>query len=490
MSWSGPGYRRTLDFRHLKGKKCESCGEVYFSSRNYCGSCGRKGNLKEIELPKTAEVFSSSVVRSSTSMLQFDNKVPYTVGVLDLNGENNVRIPGIIDTDKRMTGEKVKAEIGYLGEAEKVKFHSYIWREFEEYHSPDPQPGTSEVNQGIGIVDYGVYVPKKRIKSEEIAKVWGENVSGMVKSFPGKWDDQASYAMNSALNSLKNNDVDPENIGKVFVGSESHAYAVKPTASMVGELIGSHNQAADFEFACKAGTQALIEAFDGVKAGTIDYGLAIGADSAQSAPGDTLKYMAADGGVSMLVGKEKPIAVINGYESFSSDTPDFLRGETEEFPVHFGRYTGEPAYFKHIKKSSEKLMQKMDTEPEDYDYVVFHQPTPKFPRKMAKKLGFSEEQLMPGIVVDYIGNTYSACTPMGLARVLDKASPGERIFVASYGSGAGSDTFDLTVTEHITEKQRQKERSVDSWLGVEDEDLLEYESYGIYAKNKGLLKSD
>lgn len=490
MSWSGPGYRRTLDFRHLKGKKCTKCQKLYFSSRNYCGKCGREGNLEEVGLPKTAEVYSSSVVRSSTSMLQFDKKVPYTVGVLEFNAENNIRIPGIIDSDERLTGERVRAEIGYLGQSEKVKFHSYIWRELEDFHSPEPQTDSSDVNEGIGIVDYGVYVPRKRIKSEEIGKVWGEDVKGMVKSFPGKWDDQASYAMNSALNCLKNVDIDPELIGKVFVGSESHVYAVKPTATLVAELIGSHNQAADFEFACKAGTQALIEAYDGVKAGMNEYGLAIGADSAQSEPGDTLKYAAADAGVSFLVGKDKPIAIINGYESYNSDTPDFLRSETDEFPVHFGRYTGEPSYFKHIRKAGEKLMDKMGTAPEDYDYVVFHQPTPKFPRKMARKLGFTKEQLEPGIVVDYIGNSYSACTPLGLARILDSAAPGERIFVVSYGSGAGSDSFDITVTEHITEKQRQKERSVNSWLGIEDEHLLEFESYGIYAKNKGLLKSE
>ncbi|KXB06833.1 hypothetical protein AKJ51_02745 [candidate division MSBL1 archaeon SCGC-AAA382A20] len=326
-----------------------------------------------------------------------------------------------------------------------------------------------------------------RLKSEEIEKVWGGGAAGMKKSFPGKWDDPGSYAMNSTLNCLDNNEIDPSNIGKIMVGSESHPYAVKPTASIVAELIGSKRQAVDFEFACKAGTQAIIDAYDSVKANSISYGLAIGADSSQAKPGDALEYAAGDGGAAFLIGKQ-PIAVINGYESFVTDTPDFLRKEAEEFPVHFGRYTGEPAYFKHIERAGNKLLESQETSPEDYDYTVFHQPNKKFPRKVGNRLGFDKDQIEPGIVVDWIGNTYSACTLLGLARVLDRASPGDRIFVVSYGSGAGSDAFDITVTERIKEKQRQKKRSVDSWIGKEDEDLLKFKSYGEYAKNKGVLK--
>lgn len=488
MVWTGPEYRRTLDLRYLKGKKCRGCGKVYFSLRNFCGECGRKGKLEKIDLPRRGKVYCSSLVRKSTSDFQLDSKVPYSTGLISLEGMDGFKAPGIIDTEERLTGEKVKAEIGLLGESNNVKFHTYIWRKQRKYHTPTPRKGSSDVNEGIGIVDYGVYVPKKRIRSEEISKVWGSGVPGLVKSFPGSWDDPGAYAMNSALNCLETNDVDPSSIGKIMIGSESHPYAVKPTASIVAELIGSSGQAVDFEFACKAGTQAIIDAHDSVKAGSIDYGLAIGSDSSQARPGDALEYMAADGGACFLIGRKNPIAVINGYKSYTSDTPDFLRKEAEEFPTHFGRYTGEPAYFKHISESARRLFESQGTSAEDYDYAVFHQPNPKFPRKIAKRLDFTKEQIKPGMVVDWIGNTYSACSPLGLARVLDQASPGDRIFVASYGSGAGSDTFDITVTEHITEKQKAKKRSVNSWIGKEDKDLLEYESYGSYAKKKGLLK--
>ena len=71
---------------------------------------------------------------------------------------------------------------------------------------------------------------------------------------------------------------------------------------------------------------------------------------------------------------------------------------------------------------------------------------------MAAQLGFSKEQIEPGLLVPVIGNTYAGAAVIGLTATLDQAKPGDRILVVSFGSGAGSDAFDITVTDHITER--------------------------------------
>jgi hydroxymethylglutaryl-CoA synthase len=47
-------------------------------------------------------------------------------------------------------------------------------------------------------------------------------------------------------------------------------------------------------------------------------------------------------------------------------------------------------------------------------------------------------QLEAGFIVPTIGNTYSACSPLGLSFVLEKAKKDEKILLVSYGSGSGS----------------------------------------------------
>ena len=71
----------------------------------------------------------------------------------------------------------------------------------------------------------------------------------------------------------------------------------------------------------------------------------------------------------------------------------------------------------------------------DFAYAVFHQPNAKFPQRIAKSLGFTSEQIAPGLLAPVIGNTYSGAALIGLTAVLDIAKEGDLILMTSYGSG-------------------------------------------------------
>jgi hydroxymethylglutaryl-CoA synthase len=102
-------------------------------------------------------------------------------------------------------------------------------------------------------------------------------------------------------------------------------------------------------------------------------------------------------------------------------------------------------------------MEKLNLKAGDVNYFVAHQPNPQFPVKVARDLGFRDEQFACSMQVTKFGNTYSGCSPVGLAAVLDVAKPEERILIASYGSGAGSDAYVLRTTSQLLDKrQRQK----------------------------------
>ncbi|HHT75813.1 MAG TPA: hydroxymethylglutaryl-CoA synthase [Methanomassiliicoccaceae archaeon] len=346
----------------------------------------------------------------------------------------------------------------------------------------------------VGIVSYGAYIPRYRIVPQEIGKVWGtdgeamsRNLYILSKSVPGPDEDVITIAVEAARGTLRRCGVDPKRIGAIYVGSESHPYAVKPTSTIVAEAIeASPNMtAADFEFACKAGTAAIQCCLGLVGSGMIEYGMAIGADTSQGAPGDALEYSASAGGAAYLIGSKNLIAKIENTVSYTTDTPDFWRREGQDYPSHGGRFTGEPAYFKHITSAAKRLLETMGTKPSDYDYAVFHQPNGKFPMRVAKQLGFTDQQIEAGLLTPFIGNTYSGAVPLGLASVLDVAKPGQRIFAVAYGSGAGSDAFDISITDGIEELDRSAAPSIREL--VERKKFIDYATYAKY-KNKIKLK--
>ncbi len=317
----------------------------------------------------------------------------------------------------------------------------------------------------VGIAGYGAYVPRLRVPTAVIAAAWGRAADGRgplrEKSVPALDEDTATMAIEAARYALARAAASggagggegvTEKIRAVWVGTESKPYAVKPTSTIVAEAIGATPwvSAADFEFACKAGSEAMQAACAYVGSGMAERALAIGMDAAQGKPGDHLEMTAAAGGAAFLFSPaDDAIATVEASCSYVTDTPDFFRRQHMHYPEHGHRFTGEPSYFTHTRAAAARLLESLGLGPSDYHYAVFHQPNPKFMRRVAAELGFTEKQVAPAAVVDRIGNTYSGASLLGLAAVLDVAGAGDRIFFCSYGSGAGSDAFSFVVTRRL-----------------------------------------
>lgn len=339
----------------------------------------------------------------------------------------------------------------------------------------------------VGIVGYGAYVPRYRLPASEVARVWTDGEGGLPikeKAVAGIDEDVATMSVEAARNALARAGVSPSQIRAVWVGSESHPYAVKPTSTIVAEAIGAvpNVQAADWQFACKAGTEAMVAAIGFVGSGMASYAMAIGMDIAQGRPGDALEYTAGAGGAAYILGPaEDSLATINATYSYVTDTPDFWRRAYQKYPEHGQRFTGEPAYFAHISEAGKALMDAMGTSATDYTYAVFHQPNTKFPQRVAGMLGFNQKQIAAGLLVPVIGNTYAGAAIIGLTAVLDIAEPGDRVLMVSFGSGAGSDAFDIQVTEAIRERRERAPKTGDYIARRTEID------YATYSRMRGKL---
>ena len=70
---------------------------------------------------------------------------------------------------------------------------------------------------------------------------------------------------------------------------------------------------------------------------------------------------------------------------------------------------------------------------------------------------------------------------IGLTATLDIAQPGDRILVVSFGSGAGSDAFDILVTDKVSARQG---------LAVKTQEYIARRTeidYATYARYRGKL---
>ncbi|CAN5219658.1 hydroxymethylglutaryl-CoA synthase [soil metagenome] len=334
----------------------------------------------------------------------------------------------------------------------------------------------------VGIVSYGFYIPKYRITIENIASQWGkcaDKVGNTLKitekAVAGRDEDILTMAYEASCLAFKHFQ-EKESIGAVFLGSETFPYAVKPTSTALAEWLNlSHDYLSyDTQFACKAATGALISASGMVKSGDIKYALVCASDKANARPQDALEYSAGSGANAWILGRENVILELEAWTSYTSETPDFWRRAKSEYPSHAGRFTGSPSYFKHIYNASEKLLKKTEMKPEDFAYAVFHMPNGSFPLKIGQMLGFTKEQVMPSYVVPQLGNSYSASALMGLVAVLEEAKPDDRIFFASYGSGAGSDAIAFKVTKEILNKRHEFKSAIKEKKNISYGDYMKY----------------
>lgn len=339
----------------------------------------------------------------------------------------------------------------------------------------------------VGIVSYGFYVPRYRLDLDEVAKIWGKkpddikhSLAVYEKAVSGLDEDALTMAFESSAQALHDVSIDRNDIGAVFVGSESHPYAVNPTSTILAEFLGIEKQylAFDTQFACKAATGAMIAAGGLIGSGYTNYALICASDKATGKPHDSLEYTAASGSVACLLGKDDCILEIVDCTSFSSDTPDFWRREGIRYPSHGGRFTGKPSYFYHIDQAARTLLKKTNTKPEDFAHAVFHMPNGKFPQQIAGSLGFHKNQIEKSLIVQYLGNSYTASALMGLVSVLEVAKTDDLIFFASYGSGAGSDAFVFKVTKRLDKRRREFNKAVQK---------KQYIDYPTYLKYMGMI---
>lgn len=344
-----------------------------------------------------------------------------------------------------------------------------------------------------GIVGYGAYIPNFRLKVEEIWEVWTDPIEtpplikkkkGLTEKAVGRWDEDAiTMAIYAAKSSLAMAGLNGQDLDAVYFGTCTNPFASKPSAPVIAEALRTTPEliAADCQFATKSGTAALQVCRALVESGMARYGLAIGSDalSRHIPPHDPKEYAASCGAGAFVIGKERVLVEIEGMFSWMTQTPEFYRLDGERYIKHAANENEEPVvgYGRHVKNAVQGYLKKFSRQPRDFAYVALSEPDGQLPLEVGKEMGFSEEQIRPGLIAPEVGDCGSASPLLSLGAILDQAPGEERILVISYGFGAGCDVFGLKTTPLLKEARKRRQGYPSVRELIDNKENISYAQY-------------
>ncbi|MHA1144291.1 MAG: hydroxymethylglutaryl-CoA synthase [Candidatus Helarchaeota archaeon] len=329
----------------------------------------------------------------------------------------------------------------------------------------------------VGIISYGCYVPRYRISSGELKKVWNKSSAGVKeKSVPYRDEDTITLALSAAKNSLSSG-LEIARIKSLYFASVSSPFIEKQISTLLLSMLGLDEQSKNVDLggSARAGSFALEEATNHCQLNPNDLSMVVTADSLLSRPGSNLEGSFGAGGTSWIIGNLEPIAVFEGFTSFSSEISERWRPVDGEYHAGDDRFVRQFGIIKTMKNAIKQLTNQVNREVNDYDHVIFQQNDGRIPIQIAKSVKLDLKKLEVGNIVQYFGDIGVSSVLMGLAKVLDNAEPDQTILCASWGSG-GTHAFSLKTTSAI--QNGRAKPAVDHF--IKNKALISYPTYLQY----------
>lgn len=343
-----------------------------------------------------------------------------------------------------------------------------------------------------GICGYGVFIPQHRLRVEDIWNAWCHRLRpssveqrlGIKEKAVNSWhEDVITMASDAGKAALEMAGTDLQKIKALYMGTCTNPYVTRASMTLVAESLGLGPElmGGDCQFGGKSGTMALQACLGIVAAEIIPGGLVAASDSLSShvPPNDLpLEYSASAGAAAFIVAREGVIAEIEGTFSYATETADFFRLDGDRYIKRgVSAEDEEIGYRDHLLTASREFMARFSFKPSDFNYAALQQPNGTLPLEVARSMGFEDDQLLPVLLADQIGDCGSASALLALVAALDRANPGERIFLASYGYGAGCDLFCLKVTEEIKKARSRRNNYPTLKAQLEKKSYIDYMTY-------------
>ncbi|EAZ07863.1 hypothetical protein OsI_30125 [Oryza sativa Indica Group] len=316
----------------------------------------------------------------------------------------------------------------------------------------------------VGILAMDIYFPPACVHQEALeahdGASKGKYTIGLGQdcmAYCSEVEDVISMSLTVVASLLKKYNIDPKQIGRLEVGSETvidKSKSIKTWLMHIFEESGNTDiEGVDSSNACYGGTAALLNCVNWVESKSWDgrYGLVVCTDSAVYAEGPARPTGGA-AAIAMLIGPNAPISFESKYRaSHMAHVYDFYKPDlASEYPVVDGKLSQtcylmalDSCYRQYCTKYEKIVGEQFSIS--DAEYCVFHSPYNKASQQVAKHL--YDIKVQPSTLLPkQIGNMYTASLYAALASVIynkHDSLDGQRILMFSYGSGLTSTMFSL-----------------------------------------------
>ncbi|MGG7469180.1 hydroxymethylglutaryl-CoA synthase family protein [Chryseobacterium arthrosphaerae] len=268
----------------------------------------------------------------------------------------------------------------------------------------------------FGIEAASYYVPSLYLEIKDLAEKRGIEPAKLEKGLglhkmglSDVHEDAATFAAEALLKLIKDYNISPKEIARVYLGTESAVDAAKPTASYAvqmvekvleeeyGERSFKNCDVLDMTFACVGGVDALHNALDFIRVNPDKKAVVIASDYAKYELASSGEYTQGGGAVALLVSSKPDLLEIeNNWGVASESVFDFfkprrqynkeaLKNAPETYPEKIEIFTDEPVfdgqysnqcYQDRIREAYQhyKEITKQEMPYESWKYIIFHLP--------------------------------------------------------------------------------------------------------------------
>ncbi|MFA6449705.1 MAG: OB-fold domain-containing protein [bacterium] len=312
----------------------------------------------------------------------------------------------------------------------------------------------------VGITSFGGYIPKLRLNRMQIFQAMGWFAPAIMMVAQGERsmcnldEDALSMAVEASRDCLIG--MNKADVDALYLCSTTLPYADRQNAGILHAALNLKDNVitSDFTSSLKAGTGAVIAAFDAITAGTRNKALVTATDKRETKGAYFYESWFGDGAASLLLGTEDVVAEFKGAYSVSYDFTDHYRGTGFKYDYMWEeRWMREEGYGKIIPEAVNGLLKKLGLTMKDVSKFVFPCFFKAEHAAIAAGLGATPDKVADNMH-EVCGETGTAHPLVMLVAALEQAKPGDKILVASFGQG--SDALLFEVTDNITKLPTRK----------------------------------